>query len=122
MFEQIYNALIECKTKHELVDTLNAYSIRTTTSPTDTKNTSDLYIQLCDKSRLMFTKTDIKVYTNETHANAMTTALKMIFGKVNDGSYRTQRANVPKTVENFKMIFEYFANANCIEKLPKPIA
>jgi hypothetical protein len=114
----LYNELIVCKTKHALVDTLNKYGLRTTTIPTDTPNVNDLYIQLCDKSRVLFGAKSLKVYTNESHA----TALSMFtFDRVNDGSYRTRRATVAKTVDNFKTVFEYFAKNGCIEKLPTTV-
>ena len=119
----LYSELIVCKTKHALVDTLNKYGLRTTTIPTDTPNVNDLYIQLCDKSRVLFSAKSLKIYTCNDHAKRIDKVFGVdekhsMFDNVNDGSYRVKRATVAKTVDNFKTVFEYFAQNGCIEKLP----
>ena len=68
-FEKLYTELIECKTKCELVNTMLKYNLYTSTKPTTTNNTNDLYIQFNEKSRLLISKKSLKVYTNNEHAN-----------------------------------------------------
>lgn len=106
-FENLYNDLCGCVTKCGLVDTMNAYGLRTTTKPTTTANINDLYIQFHDGSRVLITKKSLKLYTNETTATVFD---EIIFDDVNDGSYRKKRATVSKSVETFKRFFEYFLN------------
>jgi hypothetical protein len=110
-YEKLYNALIECETKHQLVDVMNMFGLRTTTQPTDTKNKNDLYIQFNDKSRVLIGKRMIKLYTcdeiaNDKYFDGLT------FDVVNDGSYRTKRCSIANNVENFKKFFSYFLNDN----------
>lgn len=106
-FENLYNDLCGCDTKHKLVDTMNMYGLRTTTQPTDTPNKNDLYIQFFDKSRVLIGAKSLKLYTCDTIATA-TYFDGFVFDKVNDGSYRTNRATVSKSVENFTKILRYF--------------
>lgn len=119
--EKLFDELTTAQTKLELVNALNRYGLRTTTIPTTTPNKNDLYIQLFDKSRILFSAKSMKVYTNETHATALNEKFEYVFDKVNDGSYRTRRTTINKTVENFKQLFEYFASNGCIEKLPQTV-
>lgn len=110
-YDKLYNALIECETKHQLVDTMNMFGLRTTTQPTDTKNKNDLYIQFNDKSRVLIGKRMIKLYTCDEVASD-TYFDGLIFDEVNDGSYRTKRCSISNNVENFKKFFSYFLNDN----------
>jgi hypothetical protein len=106
-YEAIYNELIACTTKKQLVDTMNKYGLRTTTIPTTTPNTNDLYIQFSDKSRLLIAKKTMKLYTNDARKSEFP---GLQFDKVNDGSYRTTRATIAKSLENFKAVFAVFMN------------
>ena len=111
-FETLYNQLIDCKTKCELVNVMLSHGLYTSTTPTTTPNVNDLYIQFNEKSRLLIGKKTLKVYTNDVHAIELAKTTGFIFDKVNDGSYRTKRATVQKTVDNFKTIFSYFEKIN----------
>lgn len=111
-FETLYNQLIDCKTKCELVTVMLSHGLYTSTTPTTTPNVNDLYIQFNEKSRLLIGKKTLKVYTNDVHAIELAKTNGFIFDKVNDGSYRTKRATVQKTVDNFKTIFSYFEKIN----------
>lgn len=113
-YEKLFNELCECNTKHQLVDTMNKNGYRTTTQPTDTPNKNDLYIQFIDKSRVLISSKSLKVYTNDENASELK---DFTFDKVNDGSYRTKRATISKTVENFNKVFDYF-NKKYDIKLP----
>ena len=104
-YTEIYNALSACKTKKDLVDTMNRFGLRTTTQPTTTPNINDLYIQFIDKSRLLITGKSLKLYTNEARVNDFT---GLQFDIVNDGAFRNRRATVHKSVEMFTAIFEVF--------------
>ena len=104
-YNELYDALLKCETKKQLVDTMNMYGLRTTTTPTTTPNKNDLYIQFIDKSRVLFTTKSLKLYTNDDTATKFN---DMVFDKVNDGSYRTKRATVSNTIENFIKLFSYF--------------
>lgn len=107
-YHEIYDDLCKCTTKKQLVDTMNKYGLRTTTKPTTTPNTNDLYIQFIDKSRLLITKKSLKLYTN----NCCLFSFSDIetFDIVNDGSYRNRRATVKNTFDTFKYIFSVFMN------------
>jgi hypothetical protein len=119
-YTAIYNEFTTAKCKLDLVNTLNKYGIRTNTTPTTTQNLNDLYVQMYDKSRVLITKKSLKVYTNNEHATAIHTAYNDFeFDNVNDGSYRTQRATVKNTVENFIKIMRYFESHGCIAYLPQ---
>lgn len=107
-YEKLYNALIECETKHQLVDTMNLFGLRTTTQPTDTKNKNDLYIQFSDKSRVLIGRRTLKLYTNDEHAKSFDGCENVYFDDVNDGSYRVKRATVPNNIDNFKLFFSHF--------------
>lgn len=113
-YEKLFNELCECNTKHQLVDTMNRNGYRTTTQPTDTPNKNDLYIQFIDKSRVLISSKSLKVYTNDENASELK---DFTFDKVNDGSYRTKRATISKTVDNFNKVFDYF-NSKYDIKLP----
>ena len=113
-YEKLFNELCECNTKHQLVDAMNKNGYRTTTQPTDTPNKNDLYIQFIDKSRVLISSKSLKVYTNDENASELK---DFTFDKVNDGSYRTKRATIAKTVENFNKVFDYF-NQKYDIKLP----
>jgi hypothetical protein len=106
-YNEIYDDLCKCVTKRQLVDVMNSYGLRTTTTPTTTPNTNDLYIQFNDKSRLLIGKKSLKLYTNDARKTEFD---GLVFDRVNDGSYRTARATVIKTVENFTKIFTVFMN------------
>lgn len=110
-FSKLYEELIVCKTKQELVSTMLGHGLYTSTTPTTTPNPNDLYIQFNEKSRLLIGKKTLKVYTNEAHAAALSNEVFQ-FDKVNDGSYRTKRATVSRSVENFQRVFEYFGSIN----------
>ena len=111
-FETLYNQLVDCKTKCELVTVMLSHGLYTSTTPTTTPNVNDLYIQFNEKSRLLIGKKTLKVYTNDAHSIELSKNTGFIFDKVNDGSYRTKRATVQKTVDNFKTIFSYFEKIN----------
>lgn len=110
-FSKLYEELLVCKTKQELVSTMLGHGLYTSTTPTTTPNANDLYIQFNEKSRLLIGKKTFKVYTNEVHAAALSNEVFQ-FDKVNDGSYRTKRATVSRTLENFQRVFEYFGSIN----------
>lgn len=110
-YDKLYDELIKCETKHQLVDVMNLFGLRTTTQPTDTKNKNDLYIQFNDKSRVLIGKRMIKLYTNDEIASDKYFD-GLIFDAVNDGSYRTKRCSIANNVENFKKFFSYFLNDN----------
>ena len=119
-YETLYNDLIDCKTKCELVTTMLQYDLYTSTKPTTTANANDLYIQFNEKSRLLISKKSLKVYTNNDNANAINAIDKnFIFDSVNDGSYRVKRATVAKTIENFTTIFKYFESINAFAVVQK---
>ena len=111
-FTALYTAVNTAKTKNSLITAWLSNGYYTTTKPTTTANTNDLYIQLSDKSRLLFTKKYIKLYTSESIANGK--YFKSI-GKhtdTNDGSYRKVIISVDNTIENFTKLFSYFAQSN----------
>ena len=119
-YETLYNELIECKTKCELVTTMLKYNLYTSTKPTTTANANDLYIQFNEKSRLLISKKSLKVYTNNDHSTALNAIdNNFIFDSVNDGSYRVKRATVAKTIENFTTIFKYFESINAFSIVQK---
>ena len=119
-YETLYNELVECKTKCELVTTMLQYGLYTSTKPTTTANENDLYIQFNEKSRLLISKKSLKVYTNNDNANAINAIdNNFIFDSVNDGSYRVKRATVAKTIENFTEIFKYFESINAFAVVQK---
>lgn len=119
-YETLYNELVECKTKCELVTTMLQYGLYTSTKPTTTANANDLYIQFNEKSRLLISKKSLKVYTNNDNANAINAIdNNFIFDSVNDGSYRVKRATVAKTIENFTAIFKYFESINAFSIVQK---
>ena len=108
-YEKFFNSYIECHTKHDIVSVCTTNGIYTTTKPTDTNNMNDLYIQLFDKSRIKLNKTSLQVYT----CNDISIELEKLFGcksdLVSDGSYRTNRLTLTKTVDTIKSLFEYFS-------------
>jgi len=116
-YSKIYDEFKNATCKKDLVDTLNRYGIRTNTTPTTTPNKNDLYVQFNDKSRLLITTKSLKVYTNDEHATKLADNT-FYFDNVSDGSYRTKRATVSNTLENFTKIFTYFEQSGCLEKLP----
>ena len=119
-YEALYNELVECKTKCELVTTMLQYGLYTSTKPTTTANANDLYIQFNEKSRLLISKKSLKVYTNNDHSTAINAIdNNFIFDSVNDGSYRVKRATVAKTIENFTTIFKYFESINAFSIVQK---
>ena len=119
-YETLYNELVECKTKCELVTTMLQYGLYTSTKPTTTANANDLYIQFNEKSRLLISKKSLKVYTNNDHSTALNAIdNNFIFDSVNDGSYRVKRATVAKTIENFTTIFKYFESINAFSVVQK---
>ena len=108
-YEKFFNSYIECHTKHDIVSVCTTSGIYTTTKPTDTNNMNDLYIQLFDKSRIKLNKTSLQVYT----CNDVSIELEKLFGcksdLVSDGSYRTNRLTLSKSVDTIKSLFEYFS-------------
>lgn len=110
-FTALYNDLVLCKSKYELVATMMKHGYYTTTQPTTTANTNDLYIQFNDKSRLLIGKKSLKLYTNQSMIDGDTTKTlsQLTFNEVNDGSYRKLRATVSNTVEMFNKLFSVFA-------------
>jgi len=104
-YQSLYDELNKCSSKFELVATMLKHGYYTTTQPTTTLNTNDLYIQFNDKSRLLIGKKSLKLYTNDEHAKQFN---DLQFDKVNDGSYRVKRATIANTIENFTMIFNHF--------------
>jgi hypothetical protein len=104
-YTSLYNELLQCTSKYELVATMLKHGYYTSTTPTQTKNLNDLYIQFTDKSRLLIGKKSLKLYTNDEHAKQFN---NLQFDKVNDGSYRVKRATVANTIENFTLIFNHF--------------
>ena len=119
-YETLYNELVECKTKCELVTTMLQYGLYTSTKPTTTANANDLYIQFNEKSRVLISKKSLKVYTNNDHSTAINAIdNNFIFDSVNDGSYRVKRATVAKTIENFTTIFKYFESINAFSIVQK---
>ena len=119
-YETLYNDLVECKTKCELVTTMLQYGLYTSTKPTTTANANDLYIQFNEKSRVLISKKSLKVYTNNDHSTAINAIdNNFIFDSVNDGSYRVKRATVAKTIENFTTIFKYFESINTFSIVQK---
>lgn len=122
VISSIFDEITTATCKRDLVDTMNKYGYRTNTTPTTTLNKNDLYFQLFDKSRILVTSKSLKLYTSNDIANEISTDNKtFVFDNVNDGSYRTKRATVHRTVDNFKYIFEWFLNHGFIDKLPSPI-
>lgn len=119
-FEKLYSELIECKTKCELVNTMLKYNLYTSTKPTTTNNINDLYIQFNEKSRLLISKKSLKVYTNNENANKISKLHNdFIFDNCVDGSYRTKRATVSKTIENFISIMNYFNSISAFTVIQK---
>lgn len=120
VYAKLYAKMVVAKCKLDLVNACNMVGIRTNTTPTTTPNKNDLYFQLFDKSRVLITSKSLKVYTNNDHATALHTAYNDFeFDDVNDGSYRTKRATVKNTVENFTKIMSYFEKCGCIAYLPQ---
>ena len=108
-YDKFFKSYIECHTKHDIVSVCTTNGIYTTTKPTDTNNMNDLYIQLFDKSRIKLNKTSLQVYT----CNDISIELEKLFDcksdLVSDGSYRTNRLTLSKTVDTIKSLFEYFS-------------
>lgn len=120
--EVMYNALQTATCKRDMVNVLNQYGYRTNTTPTTTPNKNDLYIQLFDKSRMLFTSKSLKVYTNDDNATAINELdNSFIFDNVNDGSYRTKRATVTNNYDNFKKVWSYFESNGMIDYLPQTV-
>ena len=117
-YSKLYEELIVCKTKQELVTTMLGHGLYTSTKPTTTANLNDLYIQFNEKSRVLITSKSLKVYTSVDHANALSNEVFQ-FDNVNDGSYRTRRATVARNVENFIAIFNYFGSINAFSVVQK---
>lgn len=108
-YNSLYNELINATCKRDLVDAMNKHGLRTTTLPTPTPNKNDLYIQFCEKSRILIGAKTLKFYTCDDIAkNEYFKSLQ--FDCVNDGSYRTKRSTVSKSLDNFKYILQYFMN------------
>ena len=117
-YSKLYEELIVCRTKQELVTTMLGHGLYTSTKPTTTANLNDLYIQFNEKSRVLITSKSLKVYTSVDHANALSNEVFQ-FDNVNDGSYRTRRATVARNVENFIAIFNYFGSINAFSVVQK---
>lgn len=117
-YSKLYEELIVCRTKQELVTTMLGHGLYTSTKPTTTANLNDLYIQFNEKSRVLITSKSLKVYTSADHANALSNEVFQ-FDNVNDGSYRTRRATVARNVENFIAIFNYFGSINAFSVVQK---
>ena len=119
-YEKFFNEYIECKTKHEIVSVCSENGIYTTTKPTDTPNLNDLYIQFFDKSRLKLNKTSLQVYTSNDISIELETLFSCKSDIVNDGTYRTHRLTLSKTVDTIKSVFDYFSGKTLlyINQLP----
>ncbi len=105
-YEQMLKDINMCETKKELMDIFNKYGFRSVTKPTDTQNSGDLYFQFSDGSRLHCQKTQFTVYTCPTWTKLYFD--RYTFKECKDGSYRTRKASVPKTVEELKYILSVF--------------
>lgn len=108
-FATLFEQLCKCTCKSELVDTVNEYGIYTSTKKSTNNCLTDLYIQLYDKSRVLLSKKSIKLYTCSDVASNFK---QFAFKPCNDGAYRKCYATVEKSVENLKLIFEFFAKNN----------
>ena len=108
-YDKFFNSYIECHTKHDIVSVCTTNGIYTTTKPTDTNNMNDLYIQLFDKSRIKLNKTSLQVYTCTDISVELETLFKCKSDVVNDGTYRTHRLTLSKTVDTVKSLFDYFS-------------
>lgn len=106
-YGELLDGLNLCRTKYDLVITLNKYGLKTSTEPTKTGNINDLYFQLDDGSRIQIGVTVIKLWTCET-ISKNTYFSHYPFKEVNDGSYRTKRLTLPKSEENLKLLLEFF--------------
>lgn len=108
-FIDLFEKLNKCTCKSELVDTVNEFGIYTSTKKSTNNCLTDLYIQLFDKSRVLLSKKSIKLYT----CNDVASEFKQwLFKPCNDGSFRKCYTTIDKTVENLKLIFEFFAKNN----------
>ena len=105
-FIDLFDKLNKCTCKSDLVDVVNEYGIYASTKKSTNQCLTDLYIQLFDKSRILLSKKTIKLYTCNDVASEFK---QFMFKPCNDGSYRKVYATVDKTVENLKLIFEFFA-------------
>lgn len=120
-FESLLNELSIATCKCDLVNTMSNFGFKCATAPTTTANVNDLYLQFrankCgDVSRLQICKKTLKVYATETVMNElMKVDNSFIFDGVNDGSVRKHRLTVPRTIENFTAIFNYFLTSGIIE-------
>lgn len=111
-FTALYDALNNAKTKNALITAMYANGYYTSTKPTTTANTNDLYIQFIDKSRLLFSKRTIKLYTCESIASSKYFKSIGTHKPTNDGSYRKVIVSVENTLDNFNKLFQYFALSN----------
>lgn len=109
-YDELLSELNSATCKYDLVNICNSHNIYTTTQPKLTKNSNDLYIQFFDKSRLLVSKTKLKVLTCEKFANELTAIDSQFkFDTTDDGSYRIVYASVAKNVDNLKTILDFFA-------------
>ena len=92
--------------KQELIETFYAIGLKTTTASTDTQNSGDLYFQFADGSRLHCQKTRFTLYTCPKAATLYFS--KYTFKECSDGSYRTMKAKVSRTVEDIEYILGVF--------------
>ena len=104
---ELYNNISKCLTKKEINAAFAEYGIFTTTEPTTTKNTSDLYFQFSDKSRIQFQKREIKLWTSlEVSEEKQFEGFRC--DDVSDSSYRIKRIGFDNNVENFALVLDYF--------------
>ncbi len=104
-----------CETKRDLQRIMRDYGFVTSTKPTDTPNENDLYFQFADKSRILFQKTQLRLYTSPEFAKEWFSEDLDRFTPCNDGSYRTVYAvfeKTPEELEKLLTVFGYF-DENC---------
>lgn len=106
---ELFDRMCRAETKAELVDAFYDYGLTTTTHPTETITKNDQYLEFADGSRIQICKKTICLWTNPIICkNADFISIYDKFTVVNDGSYRTRRATLPKDYESFKLILNHF--------------
>ena len=106
-YKGLFDSLCECKTKHELIETLHAFGFHSDTLPTDTPNVNDLYFQLEDGTRLWFRENKIVLLTSDAISRDAYFR-KYSFRPSTDGKYRTKQADIPRELEDFTYVFKFF--------------
>lgn len=106
-YGKLLDALNQCETKSDLVSALRSFGIKTTTKPTLTKGTDDLYFQLADKTRIQVRKTCLELWTSDEVSKQSKFSGKD-FASVDDRNVRTKRLKVDKNADNLKFLLEDF--------------